>query len=52
MSIIDAHASLGRGEHLSLDVGDLLSLMDEANISKAIAASVDRYLAVNNREGQ
>jgi len=51
VDIIDAHVCLGRGEHLSLDVGDLLSLMDEAHISVAIATPVDRYLAVDNREG-
>jgi predicted TIM-barrel fold metal-dependent hydrolase len=51
MDIIDAHVSLGRGEHLSLDVGDLLSLMDEAHIAQAVATSVDRFVAVDNREG-
>ena len=51
LPIIDAHAHLGEGHHLSLGVDELLEQMDEAGIERAIVNPVDHYLAVHNREG-
>ena len=51
MGIIDAHVHLGEGRHLQLALDELLSLMDEAGVTVAIACAVDRYVAVDNREG-
>ena len=51
MEIVDAHVHIGEGAHLSLSADDLLRRMDEAGVSKAVACSVDRCLAVHNREG-
>ena len=51
MSVIDAHVNLGEGRHLQLSVDDLLRLMDEADVARAVACAVDRFLAVHNREG-
>jgi hypothetical protein len=49
--MIDAHVHLGDGKHLQLAVDDLLGLMDEAGVACAVACSIDRCLAVDNREG-
>ncbi len=51
MARIDAHVYLGQGEHLQQSVDQLLALMDEAKIDKAVVCPVDRFLAVANREG-
>ena len=51
LAIVDAHAYLGQGRHLSLSVDDLLERMDEAHIERAVVVPVDHYLAVHNREG-
>ncbi|MFC1607161.1 amidohydrolase family protein [Candidatus Latescibacterota bacterium] len=51
MKIIDAHAYLGVGQHLSLDVDSLLHCMDEAKIERTVVCSVDHNLAVHNLEG-
>ena len=51
MSIIDGHVNLGQGEHLQLTADELLGLMDEAEVAVSVACSVDRYLAVDNKEG-
>lgn len=49
--IVDAHAHLGEGHHLSLGVEELLEQMDEAGIERAVTCPVDRFVAVHNREG-
>lgn len=51
MSIIDAHVNLGEGKHLQLAPDELLGLMDEADVAMSVVCSVDRYLAVDNQEG-
>lgn len=51
LAIVDAHAYLGEGRHLSLSVDDLLAQMDEAHIERSVVVPVDHYLAVHNREG-
>jgi len=51
MALLDAHVYLGEGAHLSLSEEALLALMDEADIAVAVASPVDRFLAVDNREG-
>lgn len=49
--IIDAHAYVGAGVHLSASAEDLLRSMDEAQIDKAVICPVDRFLAVENQQG-
>lgn len=51
MDVIDSHVYLGEGEHLQLSAAALLRLMDEADVARALACPVDRFLAVDNREG-
>jgi predicted TIM-barrel fold metal-dependent hydrolase len=51
MEIVDTHVYLGDGRDLSQDAATLLRLMDEAGVAFSVACSVDRYLAVLNREG-
>ncbi|MFH1476285.1 MAG: amidohydrolase family protein [Verrucomicrobiota bacterium] len=51
MNIIDAHVYLGTGAHLRQTSAELLARMDEAAVIAAIAAPVDRYLAVDNAAG-
>ena len=51
MTIIDTHVHLGNGVHLQLSTDGLLALMDEAEVAVAATCAVDRYLAVDNVEG-
>ena len=51
MTIIDSHVYLGDGRHVSQDANTLLGLMDEADVSVAVACPVDRYIAVDNGSG-
>ena len=49
--IIDAHAYIGEGIHLRSTVQALTTAMDEANVTKAVICTVDKYLAVENQAG-
>ncbi len=49
--IWDAHVTLGEGAFGNLDVATLLAHMDAYGIHVALAAPGDRWLAVDNREG-
>ena len=51
MNIIDAHVQLGEGAHLQLGLEELLRLMDQAEVASGVACCVDRFLAVDNRQG-
>ena len=51
MKMIDGHVHLGDGIKMQLDEDTLLKHMDFAGIDIAIACSMDKYLAVYNREG-
>ncbi len=49
--IIDCHAHLGIGVYHSVKPDQLLAAMDEAGIDRAVICPVDRFIAVENREG-
>jgi predicted TIM-barrel fold metal-dependent hydrolase len=49
--IIDGYCTLGVDREYDLTEAALLKAMDKSNVDRAIIAPVDRYLAVNNREG-
>ncbi len=49
--IIDAHAMLGRENHLALEPEDLLRRMDAAGIATAVARAMGAWLTVDEREG-
>ncbi len=49
--VIDAHAMLGRENHLELDADELLRRMDAAGIETAVARSMGAELVVDNRAG-
>ena len=51
MRIIDAHTHLGQGTNMQLDEKALLGLMDDAGVDFAIICPMDRFLAVDNKEG-
>lgn len=48
---IDGYCTVGVDREYDLTAGALLRAMDEAGIEKAVIAPPDRYLAVQNREG-
>lgn len=49
--IVDAHALLGREEHLHLEAGELLARMDTAGVSLAMVRPMGASLVVDNRQG-
>jgi predicted TIM-barrel fold metal-dependent hydrolase len=49
--IWDAHVTLGEGTFSRLDLDSLLAQMDAAGVHLALAAPGDRWMAVDNREG-
>jgi predicted TIM-barrel fold metal-dependent hydrolase len=49
--VIDAHCHLGVGLTCSLSADDLLREMDANGVSRAVIVPVDRFLAVDNSEG-
>ncbi len=49
--LIDAHCHLGFGLTCSRSADDLLKEMDANSVSRAVVVSVDRFLAVDNAEG-
>lgn len=48
---IDAYCSLGVDREYDLTESELVAAMDRAKVDRAVIAPVDRYLAVDNREG-
>lgn len=48
---IDAYCSLGVDREYDLTESRLLAAMDKAKVDRAVIAPVDRYLVVDNREG-
>ena len=51
MRIIDAHVHVGTGVRMQLAVDALLKLMDEAAVQFAVACPMDKFTAVDNRQG-
>lgn len=49
--VIDAHCHLGRGLTCTQSEDDLLREMDANGVARAVIVPVDRYLAVDNAEG-
>jgi predicted TIM-barrel fold metal-dependent hydrolase len=49
--VIDAHCHLGFGLTCSRSADDLLKEMDGNNVARAVIVPVDRFLAVDNSEG-
>jgi predicted TIM-barrel fold metal-dependent hydrolase len=49
--LIDAHCHLGEGFHYHLMPEDLLAQMDELGIDQTVLIPADRYIAVDNAEG-
>jgi Tat protein secretion system quality control protein TatD with DNase activity len=49
--VIDAHCHLGFGLTCSRSAEDLLKEMDGNNVARAVIVPVDRFLAVDNSEG-
>jgi predicted TIM-barrel fold metal-dependent hydrolase len=49
--VIDAHCHLGFGLTCSRSAGDLLKEMDDNSVARAVIVPVDRFLAVDNSEG-
>ncbi|MCG3772805.1 MAG: hypothetical protein JW384_04027 [Nitrosomonadaceae bacterium] len=49
--IWDSHVTLGEGTFSRLDLDSLLAQMDAAGVHLALAAPGDRWMAVDNREG-
>ena len=51
VKIVDAHVHLGIGFKMQLGVETLLRQMDEANVDYAIICPMDRFIAMENKEG-
>ncbi len=51
MNIIDSHVHIGTGAKMLLEAENLIRQMDEAGIGFAVACPMDRYIAVDNAEG-
>jgi predicted TIM-barrel fold metal-dependent hydrolase len=49
--IIDAHVHLGQGREKSLSVDQLLGLMDQHTVERAIVCPVDHEIILHNRAG-
>jgi len=50
-AVIDAHCHLGSGLTCSRSADDLLKEMDANSVARAVVVPVDRFLAVDNSEG-
>src|SRR5262249_21766990 len=48
---IDAHANLGQGFYTKLASQDLLTMMDEFEIDRAIVCPVEEHIILHNHEG-
>ena len=48
---IDGYCTLGVDREYDLTEGALLEAMDRAGVERAVIATVDRFLAVDNRTG-
>ncbi|MCE5308218.1 MAG: amidohydrolase family protein [Acidobacteriales bacterium] len=48
---IDAYCTLGSDREYELTEASLLEAMDQTGVERAVIVPVDRFLAVNNREG-
>ena len=51
MKIIDAHCHIGEGRYKRLTASELIALMDENDIEKAVVCPVEEHITVYNREG-
>lgn len=51
IGIFDAHVTVGPGAYVDTSPEELLALMDEHGVRRALLSPVDRWLAVDNREG-
>ena len=51
MQIIDSHCHIGLDRDKKLISSELIKMMDECKVDKAIVCSVDKYIAVYNKEG-
>ena len=51
MKFIDAHVHIGNGIRSQLDVVSLLKQMDAAGLALAVVCPQDRFIAVDNKEG-
>jgi uncharacterized protein len=51
MRIIDAHCHIGQGRYKRLTPSELITLMDENRIEKAVVCPVEEHITVYNREG-
>jgi hypothetical protein len=51
MRIIDAHCHIGEGRYKRLTASELIALMDENDIEKAVVCPVEEHITVYNREG-
>jgi predicted TIM-barrel fold metal-dependent hydrolase len=49
--IVDGHVHVGRGRKKSLEPRQLINLMDDNGVDKAIVCPVDEYIAIYNRQG-
>jgi hypothetical protein len=49
--IIDAHCHIGKGIHYQLMPAELVAQMDELKVDQAVLVPADRYIAVDNAEG-
>ena len=51
MRIIDAHCHIGEGRYKRLTASELIALMDENGIEKAVVCPVEEQIILFNREG-
>ncbi|MFH1616673.1 MAG: amidohydrolase family protein [Planctomycetota bacterium] len=51
MKFIDAHVHIGNGVRAQLDVVSLLRQMDQAELALAVVCPLDRFIAVDNKQG-
>jgi predicted TIM-barrel fold metal-dependent hydrolase len=49
--VLDAHVTAGPTPYFDVEPGDLIAQMDQHGIDRAVLSPVDRWLAVDNREG-
>jgi hypothetical protein len=49
--IIDAHCHIGQGRYKRLDPSELIAMMDENGIERAVVCPVEEHITVYNREG-
>lgn len=51
MDLYDAHMTVGEGLHIGLDPNELIERMDSCGVSRAFIAPTERFIAVDNEEG-